>query len=275
VAPSPASDAGATPQTAVRGRPFINSLGMKFVPVPCGSRTVLFSVWETRVSDFKSFIDDSGTAIANPIYVLTPAGWKNPAGATWDKPSHSRTPNHPICGISFDQAVLFCRWLSKKENRQYRLPSDYEWSCAAELGDREDPASSPQSKSNRIDGTFPWGTGWPPPATAGNYAGEESKSDAPADWRTIEGGWADRFPRTAPVGSFPENRLGLFDIGGNVFEWCDTPFSGPRDSDRTLRGACWATCEKLYLNSTYRVRGPRHLCVEQYGFRIVLDPKEK
>ncbi|MGI8605036.1 MAG: formylglycine-generating enzyme family protein [Verrucomicrobiales bacterium] len=246
---------------------------MKFLPVTCGARALHFSIWETRVRDFKAYVDASKSSVSSPVHILTPAGWKNTTGATWDKPGHDQTPDHAVCGVSFDQAVDFCRWLSQHEKRRYRLPSDHEWSCAVGIGHQEDPAATPKNKSNKIEGVYPWESDWPPPSSAGNYAGEESRTNTPADWRTLADGWRDLFPRTSPVGSFPPNKLGLHDLGGNVFEWCDTAFSAT-DASRTLRGACWATCEKLYLNSSYRVRGPRHLCTQQYGFRVVLEPEK-
>lgn len=261
----------AEPAAATRQAPFVNSLGMKFVPVTVGARTLLFSVWETRVADFRAFAQEAGRDLTQPVYALTPAGWKNTHGITWERPSHPQTSVHPVCGVSFVQAEAFCRWLSEKEKLSYRLPTDHEWSCAVGIGEREKATASPQEKSNRLEEIFPWGVAWPPPEDAGNYAGLESKGDVPADWRVISDQWRDGFPRTAPVGSFAANAEGLHDLGGNVFEWCDSGFSSPGDADRTVRGGSWATCEKLYLQSSYRVKAPRTLCVEQYGFRVVLD----
>lgn len=76
---------------------------------------------------------------------------------------------------------------------------------------------------------------------------------------------------TAPVGSFAANRLGLHDLGGNAWEWCDDWFDEQR-KDRALRDASWAHSTRGALLASYRRATPpshRHYCV---GFRVVLAP---
>jgi len=83
--------------------------------------------------------------------------------------------------VSWEEAQQFCQWLTARERAagqlpadwSYRLPSDHEWSCAVEIGEREDAGKLPVEKREKIDGVFPWGLQWPPPKGAGNYAGEE------------------------------------------------------------------------------------------------------
>lgn len=77
--------------------------------------------------------------------------------------------------------------------------------------------------------------------------------------------------RTAPVGSFAANRLGLFDLGGNAWEWCED-WSDGQQKDRVLRDASWAHSMRSFLLSSYRrptVPSHRHYYV---GFRPVLAP---
>jgi hypothetical protein len=94
------------------------------------------------------------------------------------------------------------------EDKEYRLPNDEEWSAA--VGLKNEVGSTPEEKSGKIK-LYPWDIpqkrdkSWPPPAGAGNYAGEEAKiGDWPAGWTVIEG-YNDGYPRTSPVGSFKAN----------------------------------------------------------------------
>ncbi|MEZ5412864.1 MAG: SUMF1/EgtB/PvdO family nonheme iron enzyme [Opitutaceae bacterium] len=186
------------------GEAFENTLGMKFVPVP-GAK-VLFSIWETRVQDFAAFVKATGHDATGGMWSLR-RGVFAQHGDTWRQPGYRQEPDHPVVGVNHADAVAFCRWLTETEraagrlglNQAYRLPTDAEWSQAV----------GPD--------TYPWGNQWPPPPNAGNYAGNEARDADWADWLTLPG-HADNFARTAPVGSFPANRHGLFDLGGNVLE---------------------------------------------------------
>ncbi|HPA20916.1 MAG TPA: bifunctional serine/threonine-protein kinase/formylglycine-generating enzyme family protein [Verrucomicrobiae bacterium] len=230
------------PTEVTKDRPFINSLGMKFVPI--SGTQVLFSIWETRVKDFEAFVRETGY------------DWH-------EKPPFEQGPDHPVVGVSWNDAKAFCDWLSKKEGRQYRLPTDEEWDAAA--GEEE----------------FPWGTQWPPPAGTGNFAGDESKlgqSDDPKDeWMTE--GYRDEHSRTAPVGSYGALPSGLYDLSGNVWEWCEDWFDQrilekrraagsyePPPEDladimkgdvrKVLRGGSWHNALRNFLRSSVRGHCP-------------------
>lgn len=196
--------------TATKYNPFINTLGMKFVPVPItggptDKQRVLFSVWVTRVQDYEVFVKETKRE--------------------WLKPNFDQGPTHPAANVSWEDATAFCTWLTERERKAgklsagevYRLPSDHEWSCGVGIGDKEDAAKLPSDKSGKINEVFPWGTQWPPPQGAGNYAGEESQSNPAArNSPRANGaiaGYADGFVYTSTVDSFSSNRFGLHDMG--------------------------------------------------------------
>ena len=142
--------------------------------------------------------------------------------------------------MSFEEAMAFCEWLTHRERQEgristaeaYRLPTDHEWSCAVGIGDREDAAQHPSEKNGKISDLYPWGSDWPPPPGAGNYNGEESSATDQRNRQPILAGYRDGFNNTAPVGSFPPNALGLFDLGGNAGERCSDLWDEGRSVSR-------------------------------------------
>ena len=101
---------------------------------------------------------------------------------------------------------------------------------------------------------YPWGTRWPPPPGTGNYAGSLG---------------VDHFEYTSPVGSFPPNQYGLYDLGGNVWEWCEDEFQ-PGSGCRVLRGASWCNYGGDQLLSSVRRNEPLNCADGMIGFRCVL-----
>ena len=241
---------------ATKGHPFVNSLGMKFVPVP--GTNVLFSVWETRVKDYQAFCDATGRS-------------------SWE-PRFRQTADHPAVNVSWEDAKAFCEWLSEKEGKSYRLPTDYEWSCAVGIGDQENAGATPKSKDMRITDVFPWGKQWPPPNDAGNYFGEECKTAAGlaelkaagydvSSWPVIEG-FNDGKVFTAAAGGFRPNGLGLYDLGGNVWEWCQDEYE-PGSASRVSRGGSWDGSYGDGMLSSDRVSGGPSGRHGDVGFRVV------
>jgi formylglycine-generating enzyme required for sulfatase activity len=129
----------------------------------------------------------------------------------------------PVVNVHWQDAARYCNWLSAQDGLPpaygergtnvvavspmttgYRLPSEAEWAYCA----RSDAAGGLLK--------YPWGEGFPPKEKHGNY-GDQSAVDLVAF--PIKG-YTDGYPATAPPGSFAANRLGLFDMGGNVAEWC-------------------------------------------------------
>ena len=200
------SKTAATPAEATKDSPWVNTLGMPFVPIP--RFDTLFCIWPVRVQDYEAYCMASG--------------------AKYPHIGFQQEQDHPIVSVSWDNAIEFCVWLTGKERSEgkiddktvYRLPTDLEWSAAVGLPD--EPEATPAERSEKAPG-YPWGLRWPPPNKSGNYHPE------------LE---VDSFEHTSPVGSFPANAFGLSDMGGNVWELC-MDWHDPSQKDRVVRGASW------------------------------------
>ena len=233
-----------------RGRPWENGLGMKFTPVG----EVLAGVWPVRVQDYDAFCADKGRA--RPVADFAQDG------------------AHPVVRVNWEDATAFCAWLTAKElaagqleeGHRYRLPTDAEWSAAAGLP--EEGGATPEQRDGKIR-DFPWGKAWPPPAGAGNFADAATKRGAAIP------GYRDGFPQTSPAGSFAANRAGLFDMSGNVWQWCADSYKGGAAGTRdwgVLRGGSWGTAAPGELRASYRNVVDRSERDVIFGFRCVLVP---
>jgi len=82
-------------------------------------------------------------------------------------------------------------------------------------------------------------------------------------------GYNDGFTWTSPVGSFKPNKFGIYDMGGNVWQWCMDSWND-KSTDKVLRGASWGNGSlKMSLSSACRIHATPDACVDNYGFRIV------
>lgn len=231
------SKTAATPSEATKDSPWVNTLGMPFVPIP--RFDTRFGIWPVRVKDYVAYCM---------------AG-----GLNYPQVDFQQDSNHPAVNVSWNDAIEFCVWLTERERSEdkiddktvYRLPTDLEWSAA--VGLPLEPEATPVERNAKAPG-YPWGLSWPPPKGAGNYD------------PILE---VDSFERTSPVGSFPANASGLYDMGGNVWEWC-MDWNDARESHRVLRGASWydGLPESLMLSGrgSYYPDGRD----DGFGFRCVL-----
>lgn len=244
----------ATGVTTTSGSVFTNTLGMKFVPV-AGTR-IWMCIHETRKGDYAEY------AKANP---KVDQAWKNPMV---EGIPASTDDSHPVVSVSWGEAVAFCEWLSEKEGRKYRLPTDREWSFAVGLtGEATD--GTPESLNGKVGDEYPWGKTWPPPKGAGNYADESMKERFPK-FAAIQD-YSDGFATTAPVMSFEPNKLGIYDLGGNVVEYCQEHFGS--EKYHVVRGASWyqeSAASEACLSST---RGRASTRNTFRGFRCVMEGK--
>jgi formylglycine-generating enzyme required for sulfatase activity len=266
-----------TPDLATIDHPYVNSLGMKFVPVPVrNGHKLLFCIHETRKQDYREY------AVRRPA-----------SDPSWQAPMEkgvpvSEAPDHPVVNVNMEDAKAFCAWLTETERATgridgrhvWRLPTDDEWSCAAGLGPMESPGDSPLNKSRAFKDIFPWGRPFNPFGNpVGNYADEAMKKrfgDNLAQDSYIKG-YNDGFATTAPVMQFPGNHLGIYDLGGNVMEWCDTNY-GAVDSNHPnpfeiRRGGSWKTdgsYDFAKLSASSRNAADAGSRETDVGFRCVL-----
>jgi serine/threonine protein kinase/formylglycine-generating enzyme required for sulfatase activity len=262
---SPAASATAVGNThllaATKDKPFTNSLGMKFVPVP--DTDILMCIHETRYKDYAAY-----------------AGSAQGVGISWkDQTADGFTPterseDHPVMNVTWDEAKKFCDWLSEKEGMVVRLPTDREWSYAVGIGRDENwkDGVTPEMRSQESNSDYPWGTKWPPPKNAGNYSDTSRFKQTQRGNALFIADYDDGFPTTAPVMSFKANKLGIYDLGGNLWEWCED-WKSKAEGARVTRGGSWFYADRGVLRSAQRDSRPPNTRYNFVGFRVVLETR--
>jgi formylglycine-generating enzyme required for sulfatase activity len=174
----------------------------------------------------------------------------------------SANGSHPVVLVTYAQAQAFCRWLSSREGKRYRLPTEAEWEFTAKGGD-----SRP----------YPWGS-TSPRGDLANFADLSSRlkwGDTSVD---------DGYAQTSPVGSYPRGAspFGVLDLAGNVWEWCVDGYGtypGGTQADpqgvrgapkRVMRGGSWRS-RFSSLTTTCRGFNPPDSFASDTGFRIVCE----
>jgi len=151
----------------------------------------LLDVREVTVTDYTRAV--AAGVVAEPVN-RAHMPWHSEL-ATWGDETKL---DHPINGVTWAQADGYCR------HRGARLPTEAEFEYALRTGGS--------------DGLYPWGDNHAPPEGAGNHACSECPPRY-AEGSPIEG-CDDGFVQTAPVGSFAPDAHGVYDLSGNVWEWC-------------------------------------------------------
>lgn len=247
---------------------------------------------EITRGQFKQFVRDAGYKTEAETdgqggwgYVRNPDGnyeWNQDPKFNYLNPGFAQTDEHPVVNVSWNDAIAFCNWLSRKEGLQecyriagdtvevrdgngYRLPTEAEWEYACRAG----------TDSRYQHGGDPEGL-----VKVGNIADASAKKEYNWGDGPLKG--SDRYTATAPVGRFQPNRFDLFDMHGNVWEWCqdwyksdyykESPSTDPRGpklgSSRVLRGGSWnnnaMNCRSANRNNNDPTNRNNNI-----GFRVV------
>ena len=229
---------------------------------------------EVTVGAFRRFVDESGyrtdaekDELGN---VLDDNSYLVPKrGVTWRSAGFPQTDEHPVVQVSWNDAAAFCQWLSGKEGKTYRLPTEAEWEYACRAGAQTQ-----------------WCNGDDPERSMemGNFLDAAAKAEFPhyaKNARSI----SDSYVFTAPAGQFRRNAFGLYDMHGNAWEWCadwyepgyyakspsDDPLGPDSGQARLFRGGSWLR-DALLTRSDAREWSPPNLRGCGLGFRVAMAP---
>jgi sulfatase modifying factor 1 len=240
------------------------------------SRGFLMGQFEVTVGQFRQFADAAGYRTEAERDGTGAWGYEPQSGKcvgrrpefTWRNPGFVQSDDHPVIDVTWNDAVAFCNWLSRKEGKRYRLPTEAEWEYACRAGTNvrfyhgDDP-----HELHRY-------------AYLVNVAGKDKFANVQDQVHVLKAGES----LTAKVGSKRANAWGLFDMLGNVWEWTndwhsddyyswssavDPPGPGTGYS-RIRRGGAWNSFP-MYTRAGFRnIDDPASRCIN-IGFRVVCD----
>ena len=187
---------------------------------------------------------------------------------SWRNPGFVQGDEHPVVNVSWNDAQALVRWLSEKEGVKYRLPTEAEWEYAARAG-----TNTRYHSGNDVQGLL----------KVANLFDADAAKNWPK-WQAHALAGHDGHAFTAPVGSLEANAFGLYDMHGNVWEWCadwygedyyaKSPLndpSGPETGNvRVRRGGSWHTWP-LYARSAYRNLNSAETRYTLVGIRLVRE----
>jgi len=209
--------------------------------------------YPVTVGQFRSFVEATGYKTdaekGSGARVFVGSSWENKKDANWNKPYFSQFDDFPVTCVSWNDANEYCKWLNQQTSKNYRLPTEAEWEYAARGGN--------ESRGYRCSGSHnPDNVAW--------YGGNSGM-------------------QTNRVGTKYANELGIYDMSGNVWEWCSDWYGeynsnaqmdpkGPNSGKgHVLRGGDWYMGNKVCRVSC-RFFGDNDNSYSFRGFRIVLVP---
>ena len=224
-------------------------------------------VTEVTRGQFAAFVADSGYKTTAEkegwAYAYDGRNWGKVTGASWRKVGFQQTDTHPVVCVSWDDATAFCTWLKGKTGRSVQLPTESQWEYACRAGTTT---------------RFSFGDSDDDLHKHANYCDRSCTLDLP--WKDKD--HDDGYGFTSPAGSYKANAWGLYDMHGNVWEWCadwyadsyanaDTrdPKGPAHGSARVLRGGSWYNNPQL-CRAAIRVRSTTGYRNGYRGFRVVV-----
>lgn len=206
-------------------------------------KTFYISQFEITAGDYKKYCIDKDILMPLNDWEST-REWKD---------------NYPIMNISWEEAVDFCKWLSKKTGKSVRLPSEVEWEYVASFGE-----------INRI---YPWGNDFKIGKNLGNVADQSlanfwlKKYGNTNDLKLISE-YNDGYSFLAPVGSFEPNEFGVYDLAGNVPEFTEDDYNIRL---KVVKGSDYMSGSDKYFKITYRKGTVKNPPCYGVGFRVVVE----
>ena len=238
---------------------FTNSIGIEFASIPAGK--FLMGSPATEKERYPNEAQHEVTLTQGfrmGVYEVTQAQYEQVMGKN---PSQFKGATLPVATVRYNDALEFCQKLSdlpaeKAAGHQYRLPTEAEWEYSCRAG-----TSTPFHFGNELNGT-------------------QANCDGNKFYGTTQKG--PSLGKTSPVGSYPPNPWGLYDMHGNVWEWCadrygkypkgpiTDPLGNEVGSRRVLRGGCWGI-EAAHCRSALRRNDSQSASGSRNGFRLALS----
>ena len=221
---------------------------------------------EITRDEFSAFVAETGHEMKDGGCYLADGGeGKMDEAADWMHPGFEQKGDHPAVCVNWQDAQAYAEWLGNKTGHSYRLPSEAEWEYAARAG---------------RTAAWPWdGDDFAAGCAVVNGFDQNAKKQLPINEPLP---CIDPYVFTAPVGSFPANRFGLYDMIGNVWEWvedCHKPDyrNAPADGSASESATCKQRVTRggAWLENPWDLRFARRYPVEPdgrenvIGFRLV------
>lgn len=201
-------------------------------------------MYEVTNAQYRRFIQATGRKEPEGYKVTNNASldYKEPGFKPWNDPNFN-APDMPVVCVSWEDASAYAKWVGK------RLPTEAEWEKACRAG---------------LVQRYPWGNDFPPKSKVGNLA--DATLGKTFELFTIIEQYNDGYAYVAPVGKFPPNRFGIYDMCGNVSEWCsdwydenyysNSPRQNPKGAlsgtERSVRGSSFFFGEPDMLYNSMR-----------------------